>query len=53
MKVGDLVKWYNKYADVIWYGIITKKSSPYKFYVEWVSGKQGWAYVGNLEVVCK
>ena len=53
MQVGDLVWWYNKYADVVWCGIITKRSSPYRFHVEWVSGKQGWFHVDDLEVVCK
>ena len=51
VKVGDLVRWYNKYADVIWGGIITKRSSPYRFHVEWVSGKQGWFHVDDLEVI--
>ena len=51
MKIGDLVRWYNKYADVMWYGVITKKSSSYKFYVEWTSGKRGWTHVDSLEVV--
>ena len=53
MKVGDLVQWHNKYADVIWCGIITKRSSQYRFHVEWVSGKQGWFHVDDLEVICK
>ncbi len=53
MQVGDLVRWYNKYADVVWLGLITKRSSPYRLHVKWVSGKQGWFHVDDLEVVCK
>ena len=52
MKVGDLVQWTTAHG-VVWFGIITKRSSRYRFYVEWVSGKQGWAHVDSLEVVCK
>ena len=54
MKVGDLVRWYIDIDDVIWYGVITKRSSPYRFHVEWAFGKQGWFHGDDLEVVsCK
>jgi hypothetical protein len=52
MQVGDLVK-HSGMNDVVWFGIITKRSSPYRFHVEWTFGKQGWFHVDSLEVVCK
>ena len=54
MQVGDLVRTrWERDAHVIWCGIITKRSSPYRFHVEWTFGKQGWFHIDNLEVVCK
>ena len=63
MKVGDLVKHSGK-NDVVWYGIITKKSvfrtlpsgirlldTEYRFQVTWTFGVQGWFYSDDLEVV--
>ena len=50
MKVGDLVK----RADVLGsqkIGLITQRSSPYRFHVKWASGEQHWYHVDNLEVV--
>tara|TARA_R100000406_G_scaffold95710_1_gene90821 strand:- start:1916 stop:2074 length:159 start_codon:yes stop_codon:yes gene_type:complete len=52
MKIGDLVRWKGG-KDRSWCGIITKRSSPYSFYVVWPSGAKGWFMVGDLEVVCK
>ena len=52
MQIGDLVQWTTAH-DAVWFGIITKRSSPYRFHVEWTSGKQGWHHVDSLEVVCK
>jgi hypothetical protein len=66
MKIGDLVKLKGDWVQVNpWmkgtelddspeeYGIITKRSFPYSFHVEWAFGKQGWYHVDRLEVVCK
>jgi len=50
MKVGDLVRWKGD-KKRSWYGIITKRSSPYSLHVVWPSGAQGWFMVGDLEVV--
>ena len=52
MKIGDLVQWAGA-KERGWYGIITKRSSPYSFYVVWPSGAQGWFMVDDLEAVCK
>ena len=52
MQVGDLVQWKGELGSM-WYGIITKRRSPYRFYVAWPSGAQGWFMVDDLEVVCK
>ncbi len=52
MQVGDLVKWKGDLGTT-WCGIITKRSSPYRFHVEWPSGSQGWFHADDLEVVCK
>ena len=52
MKIGDLVQWQTAHG-VMWYGVIIKRSSTYRFHVEWASGKQGWFHRDSLEVVCK
>ncbi len=51
MQVGDLVQWKGARYGEAWYGIITKRSSPYRFHVEWPSGSQGWFHLDDLEVV--
>ena len=50
MKVGDLVKRANVLGSKK-IGLITKRSSPYRFHVEWASGEQRWYHVDNLEVI--
>ena len=52
MKVGDLVK-HSGMNDTVWFGIITKRSSPNRFHVEWTFGDGGWFYCSDLEAICK
>jgi len=49
MQIGDLVKHTGLRFHRL--GIITKRSSPYRFHVEWTSGEQRWYHVDNLEVI--